>query len=303
MSGSEMSQPDETRNGEGMILITDEEIRRSLLGCASASQQEKFETQLLLDDQFEQRVQRLELELSDDFTFGRLTETERQLFSSNFLVNHKRARDLAVSRALKKAISVGQPALPKSRAQVWFTALVRQRPFATAFALSMLIVLGAVSWRILKSRTMPGPLIAKQNSASEPGRQYAHPVSPAPTDIDSGKVGETERRVVATVTLHSDDGAAKQTLRWSTTSAEQDRVRFELLVEGDTNGSYQARLVGHGGEIAAFYDLKAEGSRPQVSFTVAPILVPSGEYQIELLRSVEGRIVDKHRYSFQSQQE
>jgi hypothetical protein len=287
-----------------MILITDEEIRRSLLGCASASEQEKFEMQLLLDDQFEQRVQRLELELSDDFTFGRLTETERQLFSSKFLVNHKRARDLAVSRALKKAISVGQPALPKSHSQVWFTALVRQRPFATAFALSMLIVLGAVSWRILKSRTVPGPLIAKQIPASEPGRQYAHPVSPAPTDIDSGNVGETERRVVATVTLHPDDGAdMKQTLRWSTTSAEQDRVRFELLVDGDTNGSYQARLVGQGGEIAAYYDLKAERSRPRVSFTVAPLLVPSGEYHIELLRSVEGRIIDKRRYSFQSQEE
>ena len=304
MSGSEMSQPDETRNGERMSLITDEEIRRSLLGCPSASEQEKFETQLLLDDQLEQRVQRLELELSDDFTFGRLTETERQLFSSNFLVNQKRARDLAVSRALKKAISVGQPAPPKPRSQVWFTALVRQRPFATAFALSMLIVLGAVSWRILKSRTMPGPLIAKQNPASEPGRQYAHPVSPAPTAGDSGNVGETERRVEATVTLHPDDGAAtKPILHWSTTSAEQDRVRFELLVDGDTNGSYQARLVGHGGEIAAYYDLKAEGSPPQVSFTVAPVLVPSGEYHIELLRSVEGRIVDKHRYSFQSQPE
>jgi hypothetical protein len=106
------------------------------------------------------------------------------------------------------------------------------------------------------------------------------------------------------VTLHPDDGAdTKQTLRWSTTSAERDRVRFELLVDGDTNGSYQARLVGQGGEIAAYYDLKAERSRPRVSFTVAPLLVPSGEYHIELLRSVAGRIIGKRRYSFQSQEE
>lgn len=302
MSGSEMS--DETRNGEGMIAITDEAIRRSLLGCASASEQEKFETQLLLDDNFEQRVQRLELELSDDFTFGRLSETEHQLFSNNFLVNHKRARDLAVSRALKKAISAGQPALPKSSSRLWFTALVRQRPLATAIAVSMLVVLGAVSWRMLKSRALPGPLIAKQNPAGEPGREYAHPVSPAPTDTDPGHAVEPERRVVAIVTLHPDDGSAtKQTLHWSTTAAEQDRVRVELLVDGDTNGSYQARLIGRGGEIAAYYDLKIEGSPPQVSFTIAPILVPSGEYHIEVQRWFEGKIIDKRRYSFRSAEE
>jgi hypothetical protein len=294
--------PDETRNGDAAI-ITDEEIRRSLLGCASSSEQEKFETQLLLDDQFEQQVQRLELELADDFTFGRLTEAERQLFSQNFLVNQKRARDLAVSRALKKAFSVGQPELPQSSPQGWFANLVKQRPLATAIAVIMLVILGAVSWRMLRSRLMSAPLIARQNPAGEPGREYAHPVSP-PTDTGSGQAVATERRLIATLTLHSDDRAkTKQTLRWSTTAAERDRVRFELLLDGDTNGSYQARLIGQGGEIAAYYDLKAEGSPPQLSFTVAPVLVPSGEYHIEVQRRFEGKVIDTRRYSFQSQQE
>lgn len=298
-----MGKPDETRNGDEVIVITDEEIRRSLLGCASASEQEKFETQLLLDDQFERRVQRLELELSDDFSFGRLTETERQLFSNTFLVNHKRARDLAVSRALKRAISVGQPAVHKSSSRFWFTALVRQRPFATTIAAIMLVVLGAVSWRMLKSRA-PGPLIAKQNPAGEPGREYAHPVSPPATETASGHAVETERRVVASVTLQPDDGSAtKQILHWSTTSAEQDRVRFDLRVDGNSSDSYQARLIGKAGEIAAYYDLKIEGSPRQVSFTVAPILVPSGEYHIEVQRWFEGKIIDKRRYSFRSEEE
>lgn len=295
---------DETRNGEEVVMITDEEIRRSLLGCASASEQEKFETQLLLDDQLEQRVQRLELELSDDFTFGRLTATERQLFSNNFLVNHKRARDLAVSRALKKAISVEPPTLPNSSSQFWFTALVRQRPFATTIAAVMLVALGAVSWRMLKFRALPGPLIVKQNPAGEPGREYAHPVSPPATETASGHAVETERRVIATVTLHPDDGSGtKQVLHWSTTSAEQDRIRFDLMVAGNSSDTYQARLLGKGGEIAAYYDLKMEGSPPQISFTVAPIVVPTGEYHIEVQRWFEGKIIDKRRYGFRSEEE
>ena len=66
--------------------MTDDAIRRSLLGRADAVEQAKFEALLMLDDAFERRVHRLELELADDFSFGRLSSEEQQLFTTRFLV-------------------------------------------------------------------------------------------------------------------------------------------------------------------------------------------------------------------------
>lgn len=298
-----MSEAHENRNGDGAVVISDDEIRRSLLGCASASEQSKFEKQLLLDDQLEQRVQRLELELADDFSFGCLNQTERELFSKNFLVTSKRARDLAVSRALHKAILVAQPQQRKSGwQQSWLPVFARQRPLASA-AITVIVValLGFASWRVWKARTGSRPLIAKQVPVVDPKREYAHP----PSDADSGATSETERRIVASLTLQADnDTSPQQTLHWSTPVAEQDRVRLDLIVDGETTGVYRARLIGRGGQITTRYDLNLEAGNPaKISFIVAPILLPSGDYHIELDRTANGKIIETRRYSFRSQEE
>lgn len=296
------SEADETRDGDGAVMISDDEIRRSLLGCASASEQSNFETQLLLDDQLEQRVQRLELELADDFSFGRLTQTERELFSKNFLVTSKRARDLAVSRALHEAIVVGQPQQRRSGWQYsWLPVFAMQRPFASAAITVIAVALvGFASWRVLKTRTVRPPLIAKQIPVVDPRREYAHPPSK-----DSGATTETERRIVASLTLQPDDESSpQQTLHWSTPAAEQDRVRLDLIVNGETTGVYKARLIGRGGQITTHHDLNLEAGNPaKVSFIVAPILLPSGDYHIELDRATDGKIIETRRYSFRSQEE
>ena len=298
-----MSEANETCNGNGAVVISDDEIRRSLLGCASASEQSKFETQLLLDDHLEQRVQRLELELADDFSFGRLTQTERELFSKNFLVTSKRARDLAVSRAIHEAIVVGQPQQRKSGWQYsWLPGFARQRPFASAAITVIVIALvGFASWRVLKTRTVRPPLIAKQVPVVNPGREYAHP----PSNNDAGTTSETERRIVASLTLQADnESSPQQTLHWSTPAAEQDRVRLDLIVDGETTGVYKARLIGRGGQITAHHDLNLQAGEPaKVSFIVAPILLPSGDYHIELDRSAEGKVIETRRYSFRSQED
>jgi hypothetical protein len=296
-----MSHSDGARNENEVNVVTDAEIRRSLLGCAEANEQEKFERELLLDDHLEQRVQRLELELADDFSFGRLTEVEREQFKANFLVNARRARILAVSQAIQKVVSAEPPQQLQSGWQRWLPVFVWERPFASAaIAVIIMAALGVLSWRVLRNK--PEPLIAKQVPVEEPGREYAHKVSPAPSDVasDAGVLG---RRVVATITLQADGAsAAKQILNWWPPAAESDAVHFDLLLDGDTSGSYQVSMMGRGGQIAAQYDLKAESSPPRVSFNFAQILLPVGNYHIEVQQYIEGKLVAKRRYSFQSRE-
>jgi hypothetical protein len=151
-----MSGEDKDFDRTDASAVTDYAIRRSLLGRADAVEQAKFEALLMLDDGFERRVHRLELELADDFSFGKLSSEEQKLFTSRFLVTPDRVRELAVSEALRKVISSESTSQTRPAGQHWNLSFLNffafDRPFASAALAGVaLLVFGSLFWLSLKA--------------------------------------------------------------------------------------------------------------------------------------------------------
>src|SRR5678809_50964 len=72
-----MSDQDNNSGTGDLTPLSDEMIRRCLLGAALPGEQSSFEERLLVDDEFERRVRLAELELADDFSFERLDAEDR----------------------------------------------------------------------------------------------------------------------------------------------------------------------------------------------------------------------------------
>ena len=77
-------------NGSGDF--PDDAIRRFLFGRLSALEQPAFEQCLFADDSLNARVRLAELELADDYAYGRLDHAERELFEEKVLVSADRRR-------------------------------------------------------------------------------------------------------------------------------------------------------------------------------------------------------------------
>lgn len=301
-----MSNEDNNFDQDGTDSLSDSAIRRSLLGCADPADQEKFEKLLLLDDQFERRVYRLELELADDFTFGQLSTKEQDLFTSRFLVTSDRVRELAVSRALGKAISSSHASQATQSRQSWPSKFLNLftfgRPFASAaLAVTTLLIVGVLLWLSLKAPPVRSPVASKQQSAPTPSeRQYAHPVA-SQSPNDKSEDGSTTQPEVLSITLQPESKSeSKQTVQLP--NAGVAGVRLELLigVGVDASATYEAKLMFADGQpLATFSELKVQpGSQPKVVIEVPAHNLKSGDHLIELRLISEAGTLEPTRYSF-----
>ncbi len=289
--------------------VTDYAIRQSLLGRADAVEQAKFEALLMLDDGFESRVHRLELELADDFSFGRLSSEEQQLFTARFLVTPSRVRELAVSEALRKVTSSQSSIRTRAAGKHWNVSSLNffafGRPFASAALVAVaLLVFGALFWLSLKAPPLRPPALSKRLPSPSPEKQYAHPVvSPNPKDNSAKDLGPAPPQQIPSLTLQPESKSErKQTLQLS--SAEVIGIRLELLVEvtGDlaAGGAYEAKVTSADGQqVALSSELKVQpGSQPKVVLNLPGPNVKSGDYLIELRSASAGLTREPERYSF-----
>src|ERR1700675_1668137 len=83
------------------VEFSDEAIRCFLLGRLRAPEQVAFERQLFSDPRLDSRVRLAELDLTDDYTYLRLSAGARELFEEKFLVSANRRRKVEVSIALR----------------------------------------------------------------------------------------------------------------------------------------------------------------------------------------------------------
>lgn len=305
-----MSNQDNNFDQDGTDSLSDSAIRRSLLGCADPADQEKFEKLLLLDDQFERRVYRIELELADDFSFGQLSTKEQHLFTSRFLVTPDRVRGLAVSRALRKAISSSHASQATQSRQSWPSKFLNLftfgRPFASAaLAVTTLLIAGALLWLSLKAPPVGPPVVSKQQPAPTSERRYAHPVASQSPD-DKSEAGSTTQAEVLTITLQPESKSEhKQTVRLANPNAFVS-IRLELLLDGATaSATYQAVLMSaDGSRVTSFSELKAQpGSQPKIVIDVPALLLPSGSYAIELSQTSAAGSNEFDRYNLEVKQE
>ena len=83
-------------NGDGEV--SDETIRRFVLGRLSVSEQPAFEQRLFSEDALDARVRLAELDLADDYAYGRLSNDERALFEEKFLVSADRRQKVEAAQ-------------------------------------------------------------------------------------------------------------------------------------------------------------------------------------------------------------
>lgn len=304
-----MSEQDNTIADIKTDSLSDSAIRRSLLGCADAADQAKFEALMMLDDEFERRVYRLELELADDFSFGELSKEEQELFSHRFLVTPGRRRGLAVSEALRKAISFehasqARPASQRSRLRV-LTLFAFDRPSASAaLAGAALLIFGTLAWLSLKAPPVRQLVVNnKQKPTPNSERQYAHPVasqSPVPDRL-------TANEQPTFILQPEAKSEQKQTVQLANQNGEAATIRLELLlnVAPNTGTTHEAKLMSADGvEVATFSELKVQpGSQPQVVLDIPARLLKTGSYCIELKQNPASGKDEFERYCFEVRQE
>ena len=270
--------------------LSDAAIRRCLLGCADPFEQTKFETFLLLDEQFEKRVHRLELELTDDFSFGSLSEAEQQLFRTRFLVTRARQRGLAISRALVQSSSKWESQKEQIRSH-WRPAFLNF--FAAdhwlaghALAATSVVLLGFLFWLSLKVPPQRATIISKPPRRSVPAEEHhAHPVATQSPEIKPGNDNNSQQSPAAVKFLLQPDNssASGPSLHIANSVDEAATVRLELLVDNPVN-IYQASLMTAAEEqVTAFSDLRgASGDPTKVVVNVPVQLLKDGTYYINL---------------------
>ena len=283
----------------------DEAIRRSLLGGADPVELAKFEALLMLDDKFEKRVYRLELELADDFSFGQLTSEEQKLFNSRFLVTPNRVRELAVSQALRKSISSESASQVEPLSQRWHRGFLNlfalDRPFGSAvLAVVALVIFGSLLWLSQKAPPVRLPAISRRQPSPSPEQRFAHPVvSPTPSDNAANDRGSSQPQV-RTITLYlASSSESSGTLQLP--KGEVVGVRLELLIDVDYSAAaYRADLLSaEGAQVTSFSGLKIQpGSQPKVVIDLPESLLKSGSYFLDLSQTSEAGTKEPKRYSF-----
>jgi hypothetical protein len=318
-----MSEEKQHSSDSGSDFFSDDTIRLFLLGRLSADEQARFEERLLLDDETERRVRRVEYELADDYAFGRLRMEEREPFTQNFLVTEERQRKLAVSQSLRRELSQ-QPALtnatririmPRLRAKsdlFGFGGFGRPA-LSIGWAVVALLLFSGLVWFVLKGpRWKTQPAVAKRQPVSSGTREYGHAPSQTPetTGSPTAVLQTTERPgapgsspLIATFVLPKGQHDGGEMIRITIPSGANDIVRLELSLESAEAATYRAELfTAEGQPITDAPEVMVTSSnlRAKVVLDVPARLLKVGDYQIKLSRTVGGSVEDVGRYYFRA---
>lgn len=280
--------------------FSDAAIRRFLLGALSTSQQPLFEQRLIVDDGLDARVSLLEVDLADDYAFGRLSAADQRRFEERFLLTSDRQQTLEVSMALRDRFSSPATAAMAARSRRDTIAerlkhlLGLDRPaWRIAFGVLILAILFATVWLTIKEprivkRFIPGrapasPIVGRPSEANHPSDKSA-----APAHEESSPTLPVHELTVLTVILVPAVSAANETMPTVTLpKIGPEIVRLQLTLVRDQPGIYRAELRAVGGQSV----FKAEPIQPdgaKIEFDVPARLLAGGDYQIELSRGNEG---------------
>lgn len=302
-----MSDQDKKPRSNDSTLFSDEAIRRCLLGVARADEKATFEELLLLNDELEKRTRIAELELADDFSFGRLDAGERELFKRNFLVTTERQRLLAVSQALRTTLlqeaKAAAFAAERKNASQRFQSpalFLLSRP-VSRFAVAVLAVLlmGTLGALLLKApRTKPE--VVKREPVPTPERQYAHPVnSQTPAASPTPKPSATVP--LKTLVLQINGSVNDHQLELDTAATEQDVIRLELILASHQAAKYKAELTTAAGDqvlVSPELSTTQELEQAKLILDVPAQKLTPGAYRVKLTRLSNNQTFDVGVYSF-----
>jgi hypothetical protein len=145
-----MNTDSEQFKNESSAEFSDEAIRRFLLGGLNEAEQPFFEQQLFSGPRLDARVRLAELELVDDFAYGRISADERDLFAKKFLVSADRRSQVAVSMALRDRLTSIRSPRPTFIAGARSLLRLNRPAWRYAFAVLVFVLLIGSAWVIVK---------------------------------------------------------------------------------------------------------------------------------------------------------
>jgi hypothetical protein len=291
--------------------FSDEMIRRFLLGELSAFEQPLFEQSLFTNDDLDARVRLAELDLTDDYAFGRLSAPDRRLFEQRFLVTAGRQQKLQVSQVLRDRFSTDTAA--KTEEGTFAQRLkhvlgFERRAWRLAFGVLILLILLGTAWLVIKE-----PRIAEQitkkfipQRSSPPGapRSASHPTNtsipdhqntPSPMPVhDQG----TAPLIVNIALAQSASPQTSVMTALNLPKGDQDVVRLQLAVKSDQAGPYRAELVTEGSSVFSADSLKPADSAV-VDFDIPARVLKAGDYQVKLSQGGSSDLVAGYYFRVQ----
>lgn len=286
--------------------FSDDAIRRFLLGALAASQQPLFEQQLIVDDDLDARVRRLECDLADDYAFDRLNPVDRKLFEKHYLASPDRERTLLVSSVLRERFGSARPPQCATIGERLKSRLsLRQPVLKVAFAILILCVLIATVWLVTKESRRASLFIPVRTPAApspRTPREAAHPpnLTAAPTHReDPSPAPAHEPAVVASFVLTPNRREAATVPIVNLRESRPDVARLQLALPTNVSGKYRAELRTDDGQaVFAAESLTTDGSAATIVFDVPAGVLKTGNYQIELTRVNDGSKENVAHYYF-----
>jgi hypothetical protein len=287
--------------------ISDEVIRRFLLGDLSSSEQTVFEQRLISDDALDTRSRLIELELADDYACERFKTSDRALFEQKFLVTADRKRKLAVSELLRDRFSfagaaplVTQPKTESlARRMAHFLGLDR-RVWRIAFGALTLLILFATVLLIIKEPRLPqriaNKIIPKRSSQRSLPREVNHPtdkpspehlITPSPLPPHDPAVPIAPR-----VELFPSPPEIGK-IPAITLSNSGEALHLQLVVMNNLSIPYRAEVLPVSGRVVYSVD-SLPG--PPFNVDVPAHLLKNGKYQVRLSDDVSKKEIASYYF-------
>lgn len=310
-----MTDHDQASRNDRQPPVSDETLRRYLLGSLDQPERLRLDELLLIDDEFAERVQLAESALTDDYAIGRLSRNEIELFKSKFLVTQTRQESVRVSMALSDHANSHPAVVAK---QSWrekitgFLAFDSSRAPALVGAFAVLILLVGVVWLVAKHQREAPPLIAKNEPVPASSPAVVSPESPSqtakPTPLPSPPSVEnaTPATVATFVLLPGALRSGGDMTRIAIPGGERDVLRLSLVVESPTEDTYQAELsTAEGQKVLVRPNLRiTRNGHAKIVLTVPVRLLHTRDYQIKLThQKPDGQSESAGRYYFRAQEE
>src|SRR5215813_6803852 len=231
--------------------ISDQAIRSFLLGQLDTQAQEDFELNLFTDPKLEARVRLAECEMSDDYAFGRLSQSERAAFREKFLLTSERRQKLQVSDALNDRFATASSTRVPSGQRLRTLFDLKQRGWKYAFAALILVLIFATVLLVTKepkiARFIPRRFQPRPAATATPNESH-HAIAPSsPGHEEQSPPMKPHEIQVMELAL-----SAKTPLEQSPILAfpnNETSARFQLSIENGSGGSYRAELATVEGEM------------------------------------------------------
>ncbi|HBB94585.1 MAG TPA: hypothetical protein DC054_04285 [Blastocatellia bacterium] len=265
--------------------ISDETIRRFLLGELTGGDQSHFEEQLFTDDDLAMRVRLAELELCDEYASMRVSDREQQIFRERFLLTLDRKQALEVSTALGdrfRTKTTEHSLIQRIRNLININQAVWKYAFAALillFVLATVLLVTKDNSRI--AHWIPQRVPPKPAATATPRITHHSTNAPAPAHDEQSPELPLHDSLTPSVVLTSNNPIDSSPV---ITNANRDFVRFEIVLDQPAAEFYDVKVTTLSGE-SVFSVNAIKRAEDKLLLDVAANAINSGDYQVSLTRS------------------